>query len=67
MSRLIDFLTFKDHAGADRPAPLTRRGDLPHKDDRDAAIPADKYPLQGQDIESVSEYRLASLMQYPHF
>ena len=67
MSRLIDFLTFKDQASADRPAPLTRPDDLPRKAERDAAILADKYPLQGQDIESVSEYRLASLMQYPHF
>ena len=67
MSRLIDFLTFKDQASADRSVPHTRPDDLPRKDERDAATLADKYSLQGQDIESVSEYRLASLMQYPHF
>ena len=67
MSRLIDFLTFKDQAEAEQPAPLWRHDDLPRKDERDAAILSDKYPLQGQDIESISEYRLASLMQYPHF
>ena len=67
MSKLIDLLTFKDQAAADRSAPLTRHDDLPRKDERDAAILADKYPAQGQDIESISEFRLASLMQYPHF
>ena len=36
-------------------------------DERDAAVLADKYPADGADIESVSEYRLASLMQYPHY
>ena len=35
--------------------------------ERDAALLAGKYPADGADIESVSEYRLASLMQYPHY
>jgi len=36
------------------------------KDERDTAILSGKYPLDGADIESISEYRLARLMQYPH-
>jgi hypothetical protein len=36
-------------------------------EERDAAVLAGKYPPDGADIESVSEYRLASLMQYPHY
>jgi len=43
------------------------RDDRLRRDERDAAILADKYPLDGADIESLSEYRLASLMQYPHY
>jgi hypothetical protein len=66
MPKLLDFLTFKT------PEP-DQRDDRPHDDDRsrpeerDAAVLTDKYPADGADIESVSEYRLASLMQYPHF
>jgi hypothetical protein len=66
MPKLLDFLTFKT------PEPDPRE-DRDHRDDRsrpeerDAAVLADKYPADGADIESVSEYRLASLMQYPHF
>lgn len=65
MHKLIDFLTFKD-------APIVRqaqgeRHDRLRKDERDAAVLADKYPADAADIETVSEYRLASLMQYPHY
>ena len=37
------------------------------REERDTAVLADRYPLDGADIESVSEYRLASLLQYPHY
>ena len=66
MPKLLDFLTFKetdrDRIKLDR-APEDRL----RPDERDAAVLADKYPADGADIESVSEYRLASLMQYPHY
>jgi hypothetical protein len=65
MPRLLDFLTFKfkhpEHRDDRDPDDRLRR------DDRDPAVLADKYPAAGTDIETVSEYRLASLMQYPHF
>ena len=66
MSKLLDFLTFKD---IDRPEPADKpiADDRLRKDERDTAILADKYPLDAADIEAVSEYRLASLMQYPHY
>lgn len=66
MKQLLDFLTFKTPE-------LDVRDERGHADDRsrpeerDAAVLSDKYPLDGADIESVSEYRLASLMQYPHY
>jgi hypothetical protein len=63
MSKLIDFLTFKDLSVKDRKdlSPTLR------KDERDTAILAGKYPPDGADVESNREYRLASLMQYPHY
>jgi hypothetical protein len=67
MPSLLDFLTFKDR----EPASTRDRDDSHHdrlrSDERDAAVLADKYPPDAADIESVSEYRLASLLQYPHF
>ena len=66
MPKLLDFLSFKDTQSNDRKAQL-RREDTLRKDERDAAVLAGKYPHDGADIESVSEYRLASLMQYPHY
>lgn len=66
MPKLLDFLTFK----TPEPDPRddrTRNDDRSRPEERDAAVLADKYPADGADIESVSEYRLASLMQYPHF
>ena len=65
MNKLLDFLTFKERS------PESRDGRDPddrlRRDERDAAILADKYPPDGADIETVSEFRLASLMQYPHY
>ena len=66
MPKLLDFLTFKE-TDRDR-IKLERDPDERQRpDERDAAVLADKYPADGADIESVSEYRLASLMQYPHY
>ena len=66
MPRLLDFLTFKvtdrDRIKLDR-----KGGETLRPDERDVAVLADKYPADSADIESVSEYRLASLMQYPHY
>lgn len=67
MSKLIDFLTFKDVTGSDKRLPTDRSDDRLRKDERDVAILAGKYPAGAPDIESISEYRLASLMQYPHY
>lgn len=65
MPKLLDFLTFKLE---DQAAREVREDDERLRpDERDAAVLTDKYPLDGADIESVSEYRLASLMQYPHY
>jgi len=66
MPKLLDFLTFKE---SDRDRIKLERDphDRLRRDERDAAVLADKYPADGADIESVSEYRLASLMQYPHY
>jgi hypothetical protein len=66
MPKLLDFLTFKE-AAPSKPVEEPAAEDRLRKDERDTAILADKYPLDAADIESVSEYRLASLMQYPHF
>ena len=65
MPKLLDFLTFKEK---DRtPRDMRKDDDRLRPDERDAAVLADKYPPDGADIESISEYRLASLMQYPHY
>jgi hypothetical protein len=66
MPKLLDFLTFKE---TDKDRIKVKRDDDERlrPDERDAAVLADKYPADGADIESVSEYRLASLMQYPHY
>ncbi|MEO6015398.1 MAG: hypothetical protein ABIQ30_17655 [Devosia sp.] len=66
MPKLLDFLSFKDTSSVSKPVPV-RREDTLRKDERDAAVLAGKYPHDGADIESASEYRLASLMQYPHY
>lgn len=68
MSKLIDFLTFKDNRAAREVAPEPLRNDsLLRKDEKDAAVLAGKYSTSFADIESLSEYRLSSLMQYPHY
>ena len=66
MPKLIDFLTFKEKS---QPANLDDevRDDRLRKDERDAAVLTGKYPHDGADIETASEYRLASLLQYPHY
>jgi hypothetical protein len=66
MTKLLDFLTFRETA-RDRSLKARGHDDRLRRDERDAAVLADKYPPDGADIESVSEYRLASLMQYPHY
>jgi hypothetical protein len=66
MPKLLDFLTFKE-TDRDRLLKSREHDDRLRRDERDAAVLADKYPPDGADIESVSEYRLASLMQYPHY
>ena len=66
MPKLLDFLTFKE-TDRDRIKVPPSDDDRLRTEERDAAVLADKYPADGADIESVSEYRLASLMQYPHY
>lgn len=66
MPSLLDFLTFKER----EPTPKRvrdREDSHLRPDERDAAVLADKYPPDAADIESISEYRLASLLQYPHY
>ena len=65
MSNLLDFLTFKLESHT--PREDREDDERLRPDERDAAVLADKYPADGADIESISEYRLASLMQYPHY
>ena len=66
MPKLLDLLKFNDKP-ADTKRAFFTNGDRLRRDERDAAILSGKYPPDGADIESVSEYRLASLMQYPHY
>ena len=66
MPKLLDLLKFNAKAPDTKRAFFTT-GDRLRRDERDAAVLAGKYPPDGADIESISEYRLASLMQYPHY
>ena len=66
MPKLLDLLRF-DERKSEEKRPFFSRDDRLRADERDAAVLAGKYPPDGADIESVSEYRLASLMQYPHY
>jgi hypothetical protein len=66
MPSLLDFLAFKDREPTPRPD-RDPANDRLRPQERDAAVLADRYPLDAADIESVSEYRLASLLQYPHY
>ena len=68
MPKLLDLLRFTDKAPPEQRPFFTGRDDLKlRREERDAAILAGNYPPDGADIESISEYRLASLMQYPHY
>ena len=66
MPKLLDLLKFTDKPAAEKRS-FFSPADRPRREERDALALAGKYPLDGADIESVSEYRLASLMQYPHY
>jgi len=66
MSKLLDLLKFDERKSHGKRS-FFSRDDRLRADERDAAVLAGKYPPDGADIESVSEYRLASLMQYPHY
>ncbi len=66
MSKLIDFLTFKDNR-ATQVAERPRDDGHLRREERDAAVLSGKYSTAIADIESVSEYRLSSLLQYPHY
>jgi hypothetical protein len=65
MRRLLDLLKL------DQRAPRKRRFfSAEPQPDRDAPRSSTLlrgYPADGADIESISEYRLASLVQYPHY
>jgi hypothetical protein len=67
MPKLLDLLKFDERKPSEKRPFLSRDDDHLRADERDAAVLAGKYPPDGADIESVSEYRLASLMQYPHY
>jgi hypothetical protein len=67
MTRLIDLLTFKSPEPQQPPVSRPSEDERLRKGERDLAILSGKYPASGADIEQVSEYRLASLMQFPHY
>ena len=67
MPKLLDLLKFDERKPSEKRPFFSRDDDHLRADERDAAVLAGKYPPDGADIESVSEYRLASLMQYPHY
>jgi hypothetical protein len=50
-----------------RPAPPPKPEDVLRREERHAAILAGAFPPDGAEIERVSEYRLSSLVQYPHY
>ena len=66
MPKLLDLLKFYDKSELRQRPFFTPEVKL-RREERDAAMLSGKYPPDGADIESVSEYRLASLMQYPHY
>jgi hypothetical protein len=66
MTKLLDLFKFDDRKSDEKRA-FFSPDDRLRTEERDAAVLAGKYPPDGADIESVSEYRLASLMQYPHY
>ena len=66
MSKLIDFLTFKDTSAMQASERPRDDGKL-RREERDVAALTGKYSGVAADIESISEYRLSSLLQYPHY
>lgn len=65
--KLLDLFKFNDKPVL-RQRPFFSGADQKlRREERDAAMLAGNYPPDGADIESISEYRLASLMQYPHY
>jgi hypothetical protein len=66
MPKLLDLLKFIAKPAAEK-RPFFSGADRLRREERDALVLANKYPLDGADIESISEYRLASLVQYPHY
>ena len=69
MPKLLDLFRFNDKAAPPQQRPFFsgRPDDRLRREEREAAILAGNYPPDGADIESISEYRFASLMQYPHY
>jgi hypothetical protein len=67
MNKLFDLLKLTSTPRPAEQRPFFASDIKLRRDERDAAVLAGKYPPDGADIESVSEYRLASLMQYPHY
>jgi hypothetical protein len=66
MLKLLDLLKREDRRPLEK-RPFFSRDLRPQSEPRPAAPLAGTYPPDGANIESVSEYRLASLMQYPHY
>ncbi|GEM_PF-3008456 len=66
MFKLLDVLTFRRKAAL-TDAPPSPEDIRCRREERDAALVTDRYPPDAADVESLSEYRLASLMQYPHY
>jgi hypothetical protein len=65
--KLLDLFKFNDKPVPEQRPFFTGADSRLRREERDAAVLAGKYPPDGADIESISEYRLASLMQYPHY
>ena len=67
MTRLIDLLKFTDTRTPAEKRPFFSPEDRLRRDERDAAVLTGKYPAGTAEAESFSEYRLASLVQYPYY
>jgi len=65
MPKLLDLLKFYEKSELRQRPFFTPELKLNRKERGSAAL--DGYPPDGATIESISEYRLASLMQYPHY
>ena len=51
----------------ERRVPAPKPEEVLRREERHAAILSGSYPSDGAEIERVSEYRLATLLQYPHY